>query len=447
MGAPRRSALALFLGVLVVYLLTASYTTDVSVDVHASSAQAWGVGTSGSISLHEADPEQLLKINGDWNRFIVLMDDRLVAARTPGSWLHAVPFYAVLGDSDTFSMVPAAIAASTLAALAAMLMYLALYRLVTPRTALVGGLVFAFATPTWSVSADALWSHTLTQAALAGTALAAAKNRWDIAGLALGLGVLARPHIVVVAVVLAAGVSWSRRDLRPALRLAVGPSLGLLTLVLLNAASYGQASVGGAYGSVWARLSAAMQEGLPSQIVDVTGFLVSPGRGLVAITPVLLLAAPLLVRAWRSAPPWTCWLAAGGVAYTATQLLASSFDGGDQFAAYRHGLELLTCLVPLTVMAVALAGRLVQSVALALSAVMAGVTALGALGFAWVPSAEVWRTTDLLRALEREPAVTVAIVVITIAAAATVGLWRWRIPDETGHSAPEAALTADRDHP
>lgn len=446
MRAPRKQALAIFGGVLAVYLLFASYTNDVSVDAHASSIQAWQVGTAHTLFLDSVDPEQLLKVNGQWNKFIAYLDGELVAARTPGSWLAAVPFYVLLGQAGSYSIVPAAIAASTVAALAVMLMYLALYRLVTPSMAMAGALAFAFATPTWSVSADALWSHAVTQAALAGAALAAAKNRWDLAGVALGIGILARPHILVVALVLAAGVSWNRRSWRPAQGLALGSMAGLVVLIALNTAAFGRPSIGGAYGSIVARLAQTVEAGVGDYVVNVVGFLASPGRGVLAITPVLLLAVPLLLRAARSSPPWTVWLAIGGGAYTVAQLAANGFQGGEQFAAYRHGLELMTCLVPLSVVAVSVAGRRAQAAALGLCVGLTGVTMLGALGISWVPAAAVWRSTDVLQGFDREPLVASVIVGVAAVAAVSATVWRWRRPDVIDEPAvlePQRAMHDD----
>ena len=51
-------------------------------------------------------------------------------------------------------------------------------------------------------------------------------------------------------------------------------------------------------------------------VTNQLGMWVSPDRGILVLTPVLLVLLPALVRSWRSLPDWSTALLVGGLAYT-----------------------------------------------------------------------------------------------------------------------------------
>ena len=63
---------------------------------------------------------------------------------------------------------------------------------------------------------------------------------------------------------------------------------------------------------------------------------VSPDRGILVYTPILLVLLPALLRSWRQLPTWTTSLLLAGLAYTIVQAALISFTGG----APIHGLPL-----------------------------------------------------------------------------------------------------------
>lgn len=415
--APRSWAIAVFGAALALFLVAANYTGPLSVDPAASSVQAWAVGTNGSPWIEGTDDQAAVRSAVEQNPFIDEVNGHVVALRAVGTWLPAVPAYALLGEVDTYSLMPAGVTAALVSALAVLWMFLALYRIVPPGYAVGAAAVFAFATPTWSVSADALWGHTFTQAAIAGAALAAAKGRWWLAGAALGLGILARAHVALIALVLGLGMAWTTRSPRPAVQIG-GPALaGLLMLVALNSWLFGTPSVGGAYAEPTERLAGSANVGLDGLPENVAGFLVSPGRGLLVFTPVLLVLLPSVVRWWKSFPEWTRWLALGGLLYTAGQLWINVFHGGDAFSSYRLGLELMTALTPVYAFAAVRASREVTATAIGVVIAQGGVIAVGALLTPWIPQGGAWTHNDVGVAWSAAPLIVSAYVVAVIALA------------------------------
>lgn len=404
-GAPTTWALGVFGAALTVYLLTTNYSGPTSSDVYAGSVQAWVLGTTGAPWVELAgEPERirfaLTELQGfSW------VNGHIVYANAIGSWLFAAPLYAVLGDPGQFTLTGGAVAASLISALGVLWMYLALYRLVPPALALAGAAVFAFALPTWSVSAHGIWGHTITQCAIAGAALASATSRWWLAGLALGFGAFARAHLLVVAAVLGLGTSASRRSVGPAVKVGVASSFALAVLVALNTFVYGSPSIGGGRTGPLARLELGADVRAGGYLENVAGFLVSPGRGVLVFTPVLLVLLPTVVRVWRSAPDWTRWLAIGGVAYSALQLWIAHFFGGAAYSAYRLGLELATSLVPLYTFAFFRAGLRVRAIAsfvivCQLAAVAVAVTVRP---WRWIVRGNEWTDNELVLLWRTEP--------------------------------------------
>lgn len=395
----RTVAALLFYGCLLTYLVTAAYTHQ-SIDTVSTYIPAWQLATHGTLTVDRfADPQL----------WFVRAHGRLVSNRFPGAVLFATPFYLLLDHSDRPLPFLANLAAATAAAGAVTALFLLLGRLAPRRPALLGALLFAVGSPTWAVSGHALWTHGPAQLALLLALLALAGDHRLLAGLALGGAVLTRPHLVLVAVGVAAALTWRSRSLRPALPLAAGTGVGVVGLLVYNRLAYGGWTLVGAYSSRAAGGgTSTVRSGLggvgPVGFLDnVAGVLVSPGRGVLVLTPFLLLLLPGLPGAWRSAPSWARWAASGGLLYLAAQLWWDDFWGGYGFFSYRVPLETLTLATPLLLLAYQgwTARRAWRRRAFTgLAAVSVGLQAFGvtAPGGGWGPS-PVWRAFPVLTVL------------------------------------------------
>jgi len=207
----------------------------------------------------------------------------------PLSAVLATPVFAAVGRlfalDETGSALAGKLAASIFSSLAAAVLFLALGRRWPRGPAFAAALLFAFGTSVWSTS-QSLWQHpaAVLFLALAVLALVRAEDEpaWAArAGLPLGLAVAARHAALPLVAVLAAATAlrWPRRA--PWLALwAAPPALGVL---LYDALHFGSPFSHGFSGSLAERFSGAWG-------VGHLGLLVSPGRGLLVFTPLVLVA-------------------------------------------------------------------------------------------------------------------------------------------------------------
>ncbi|GAB2755260.1 hypothetical protein GCM10027273_37600 [Nocardioides pakistanensis] len=445
--------LLLFLGTFSVYALTTEREA-VNTDAYAASAGAWRIATAGTPWFDGLDVEQIDgthtdfdgdNSNGQW--LSPSANGHVTAQRMPGPILAGVPFYWILADGATeadFSLLPGGLAASALSAGAVTLMFLALRTRTSLRLASAGALAFAFATPTWTVSANGLWTHPVTQLGIVGAAYASARNRWWWAGLALGIAMWGRPHVALIAAVLGLGVAWTRRRWQIALAVALPTLASLGALAVWNRTVHGRWSLGGAYTDAVIERAAtgAGAELGQEQLSNYLGFLVSADRGFLVWTPVVLVLLPALLRARRSLPDWALFLLLGGVVYTFFQLRLNHFAGGVGFYGYRHGLELLAAMTPALVLAVPYAGRLARALLPPVLALQAAAMLIGAvIEGLFVDLPEVWTDNSLWLALREAPLLIGTLLTLAVAAGLLVAhrILPERVPSPSGSAVSERA--------
>lgn len=331
-----------FLVLLLVYIATATLGEQQSPDPLAAAVPAWQFVTHGNLILDEF--EGMLP-------WFIDIGERIVSNRTPGIIFFGIPFYWLVGTDPEAppSLLPAAFAAATASAGAMTLLHLVFRRLARPSTAMAAALIAGVATSTWSVSADALWGHGPNQLWLAAAMLALAAERYWSSGVGFGLAVFTRPQLAVIAAV--AGI-WSgvrRRSLWPIAFVGVPALLGLIALLYYNSVIFGEVSVAGGYGDYVTRNLVSRPWWHYGE--QIAGTLLSPDRGLLVMSPLLLALLPGLLRAWRVAPSWVRASAVGGVVYMLVQLRINHFSGGDNFYSYRLSIEMLTMAAPLLLLA------------------------------------------------------------------------------------------------
>jgi alpha-1,2-mannosyltransferase len=294
-------------------------------------------------------------------------------------------------------------------------MYLSLRSRLSLRASLAVTAVFAFATPVWSVSADALWTHPVTIVGCAGAAWALSRNRFGIAGLFFAAGILARAHVALIALVVGVGLSLSRRSLRPMMQLGSTSLLGVASLVLWNHYLSGSWGLEAGQGKAVSDVVPGYDSGLWSYLQNVAGFLVSPDRGLLIWTPCVLVLLPAVMRSWKHIPDWARWLAWGGGLYTVVQVaMVRDFGGGDGFYGYRYALELLTCVTPVLAFALPNTGTWARRLLPPVLGYQFAVIALGAIydGY-WVAYRDAWRDSSVALALRDDP-VRAGIVLVLV---------------------------------
>ncbi len=402
----------------VVFAATAQYHDPLNNDTRAAAVAAWQLAHHGNATLTAFHEHYV---------WIFPAHGRYVTDRFPGVIFWATPFYAALGGSGYPAIYPGALAADVATAIATALVFVFASRLVTRRTAVGAAMLFAFATGSWTVAADQLWTHGPAQAAVLLTILLASRRQWLLAGLPAGFAILIRPHLGEVAVVLGvAGVLHYRRA-RPLL-IALGSAIGVAVLLLYNHALWDRWSVFGGYHNT----AAASTRSLGDFLVGLPGVLVSPERGMLVMTPALLLLLPGLLRAWQAAEWWIRASTLAGLAYAVTQLWLSRFSGGDGFYSYRVLLESLALWSPILLLcwrewtAKTLRRRTAFA---ALAALSVALHAFGAV-VNWVPGGvniSPWKTylpIDLARHIGA--AQTAGWIVATVGAVVAAVVWTLR---------------------
>ncbi len=377
-----RAAVMLFLVVWASYLATATYTSVQINDNRATAVSAWSVSTRGTFAMPAEWQEEWV----DWAQ--VGADGRVYTDRFPGAVLVGAPFYAV---ADLFGLAPqpehpmflnyapAGVAAATVAALAVTVLFLVFRRLAEPRLALVAAGIFAFGTPSWSVSADALWTHGLTSLALAAGMLALAAGRDVLAGSAAAVSILARPQTAVVPLVWGVWRGLSRRRVSPILAIGLTSSVGVLALSLYSRALFGTWLPIAGYSD--AKVASVVTSSAWAFLEGIGMTLGHPRRGLLLYVPLVLVLLPFVRHGWRESPEWVRSSAIAGVVYLAVQLRSNTWHGGAHYFGTRLTIESLVLAAPLllrTWQAVAARDRIFRVLVISAAVISVALHLLGA---------------------------------------------------------------------
>lgn len=295
---PRRWALALFLLVVTVHAFSELRTPwDSRWALHV----AYSLVTEGDADLeewrHQLEP-------GEYR--IEYVDGRPYTIFPLGASLWAAPFVALAdgglrlfsdhGYRDELERMSIADTQELLASIAVGLATVLSFRLylrmgLSLAPALMLALALAFSTSAWSTASRALWSHAPSLACNAAALLllwpdrALSRRRLVGAGLVLGLGYVTRPTNAWGVVVLTSWVLWRERG--RAWPLMVG---GAAVAVLFFA--HGLSVYGSPLPPYY---QPGRLDGESTLAVALLGNLVSPARGLLVYTPLLL----LLPWGWR----------------------------------------------------------------------------------------------------------------------------------------------------
>jgi hypothetical protein len=423
-GRSRLVALLLFVVAFAIYLPTTVHGI-VSSDVWSANFASWHLVTTGTPHIDGLD---IPRFAHDPNRAVwihPLPDGHTVIGRAPGVIAVTLPAYWLLHPA-AMTLLPGNLTAALLAAAAVAMMFLALVRRLGVPQAALAALVFGFATPMWSISANGLWPQTVTTFGFAGMAWACESKRWWLAGVFGGISLWARlPVALIVAVV---GVYVGRRRGDRAIVLQIGAVSGLF-LVLMCAWSrwmFDSWNPVASYDEATLRDHAASNA---LNLVNQLGAWVAPDRGIVVWTPVLLLLLPALVRSWGDLPDWSRALVAAGLAYTVVQSSLGSFTGGYVFYGYRYGLTFVACATP----ALALSAPRMGAVARRLFGPVVGLQLLAfAMGAVfddlWLNSSLAWRDNAFVHSLRLLGPWGWVLAALSVALGIAGGrLWRLRL--------------------
>lgn len=423
--------LGLFALLAATYLATIS--ADPSPDVYSADFAAAHIARTGDpvpdISDFPALDENTIRET--W--IVETADGREAIGRAPGVIAAAVPAYFVLRP-DGLSAVPGGVAAALLTAATVTLLFLMLRPRAGTRVALVAAGLLGLGTPLWSVAADGMWPHTLTAFGIVGMAWAASRDdarshgwrrwRWWVVGLFGGVVLWGRLHAALICAVVGVGVALARRQ--PAVAVRVGAASG----AMLGLMSVWTRWMYGSWDPSSGYRSGDFTGGVGDRMTDwlnLSGFWVAPDRGLLIWTPVLLVMAVPLARAWRDLPDWSRALLVGGALYLVAQGLLVRFSGGDAFYGYRTSLELVVCATPALALSAGEMRRVARTLfapaALAQLALIAPGAITENLG---LPVGDVWHENAFVEGALHRPVVTLvpAAAAVALGVAAALALRR-----------------------
>ena len=226
------------------------------------------------------------------------LNNRYVSNYPVGPAIAALPFYLIpalgaVSPNDRLVEDLEKLAAASMVALSACILYLVLLRLTSQRLALLLTIIYALGTSSFSVSSQALWQHGPSQLTLTTGLYSLIRGREEpiwigLAGFSLAFAVICRPTDLILILPLGAYVLLYHRPQMGQFLLGVLPP-GLFQL-WYNSAYFGEPFFQPYGGPFW---SSRLIEGL-------SGILLSPGRGLFVYSPILLCSFLGMVLAWRS---------------------------------------------------------------------------------------------------------------------------------------------------
>lgn len=392
-------AALLFASVLTVYL--ANGRTIGSGDTLPTRYLAWSLLSEGNADLDEFPwlyDEAALRaypLLDGVPYFLHHRDGHFLSAYSAGPALLALPVYAgpVLRRLPAREWAPALekLAASAVTALSVLLLLWALDGLVSRGWAVAIAVVYALGTSSWSVSSQALWQHGPSQLCVALMLACLVRGmrdeRWlPWAGFAAGAATVMRSTDVLLAAPVLAWVVYTRRHLAWRLVLCTVPPLAVVGFYNVWCFGSARGPAGNTTAPLWAFFTQTpLLEG-------VGGLVLSPARGLLVYSPVLLFAVVGLAWAIVRGPAMLRALALGVVLVVLVVGRWFRWWGG-----YTWGPRLLAdtlpvlCffLYPLT--EILDRRRLAKAAFVALAVVSIGIHALGALVYdgRWDLSADV----------------------------------------------------------
>jgi alpha-1,2-mannosyltransferase len=231
-----------------------------------------------------------------------------------------------------------------------------------------------------------MWPHTLTVLGAVGMAWAADRDRWWLVGLFGGVALWGRLHAGIICALLVLAVAWVRRDVRPAVQ------AGVAGLVMLAIACGWNRWYYGTWDPTAGYVTSVFTDYAGSHVVDLQnqlGMWISPERGILTWTPLVLVLSGGLVRSWRVLPDWSRYLFLAGVAYTLVQAYFNRFSGGSTFYPYRLGLEFVACATPALALSAERMGRTARLLFTPVAVAQGVAIAIGALDLFWMTGVDL----------------------------------------------------------
>ncbi len=324
-----KRSLLLFIGLLAAYNINLRQVS--SHDTYASRFVPLSILRDGDLILDEFVPEAIKRRAGNdfFSDYFIYLRGHFYDSHPPIGPLLALPVYALpawIGipeRSELAANLFSKLAASIMVALSAVLIFGAARRLViatgrdeghASRLALFAALAYGLGTSVWSTASLAMWTHTPAVLGFAMALWALTVGRAGVAGVAVAAAWFARPATAPAVALLGLYLvhrAWRERSTSTwmaaagsradVLRFSAGAALTALAGILYNYWMFGNA-VGGApfRTGFWMKELGTTSMFTGSVPVGFAGLTVSPSRGILIYSPIVLVAIYGAVRVWRS---------------------------------------------------------------------------------------------------------------------------------------------------
>jgi hypothetical protein len=326
-----RSQAFLFVGLLLIYNINLRQVS--SHDTYASRFVPISILRDGDVILDEFVPETVKQEAGEnfFSNYFVYVRGHFYDSHPPVGPLLALPVYAlpawigIPARAELIANLFSKLAASLMVALSGVLIFRASKQVLIPtlagsahdadhatRIALLAAIAYGLATGVWSTASLAMWTHTPAVLGFAVALWALTTGRVAVAGVAAAAACFSRPATAPAAALLglylahrawrdgwdSAGAAQRRMDV---LRFSAAAALTGLTGVLYNYWLFNNA-VGGApfRTGYWVEELGTSGMFTGSLPVGLAGLTVSPSRGILVYSPIVVAAVYGAMRAWRT---------------------------------------------------------------------------------------------------------------------------------------------------
>lgn len=328
--------LLIFVALLAVFGLTASWESGVNVDAVAAAIPAWSLVQHGSIVVDQPPA---------FSPWMVETAAGFVSNRPPGMWLAAVPGYLVAAPfTDAFTNVPATALAVLATAGAVVILMRSLGELLGRRAAWIGGFALAVGSPTWTISSAQLWPHGVNQLLIALGVLSAIRRRWMGVGVCFAGLILTRPPLAIAGAVVGLGLAWSHRELRTLVAIGVPQIVAFIGLLTYNWAIFGSFGISGGYAELVE--GSGQYRTVSGYLSNLAGTLISSQSGLIFWAGWTLVGVYFGIRERSRLPDFVKWFAIAGAAYLLVHTGLNRYWGGLPYN-FRYAIEPITMALPL----------------------------------------------------------------------------------------------------
>jgi hypothetical protein len=335
-GSRRPLSVLLMLVLLIgVYSISATWGAEGQTrDSLGTALPAWNLAEHGTLEMSEVT---------EVDAWLVETPHGVFSNRSPGLVLITALGYLVASPFVTdFVFWPATLVAVVTSALAIALVAKVGHMLAGAANR-YAFLLVGLGTAVWGVASDQIWPHGPAALCVALAVYFLATDRDGLAGVALGVGLLIRPPLALLAAIVGIGLAISRRRMKPLVDLGVPTLIAAAAFLAYNHFIFGSWSVTAGYDAFGGLGRTA--ETASAWIRNISIALVSPEYGILLWSPWIVIGVLCLRRIWSDLPDWARWAPLAFIVYLVVHVRINRVSGGLPYN-YRYLIEPIILISP-----------------------------------------------------------------------------------------------------